>query len=202
MNEFISKYQSHLHGALTGFDRLVFRGQLPLIHDAGMKGYLWANHVPWKDYAAHVADVSQRVKQASLAPVEACDRPIRYLTSGKESKEEMARTIAREHGITSGPVCAFTAVEPCLSWRVAGNRQTQKLQLLRGMRQCLFVYHYWIDAVFGFMSTRLQTWFPFACYVYINGREWLARQMDEAGIGYSGTITVSLGSKTLLVPRA
>ncbi len=184
MNEFISKYQSHLHGALTGFDRLVFRGQLPLIHDAGMKGYLWANHVPWKDYAAHVADVSQRVKQASLAPVEACDRPIRYLTSGKESKEEMARTIAREHGITSGPVCAFTAVEPCLSWRVAGNRQTQKLQLLRGMRQCLFVYHYWIDAVFGFMSTRLQTWFPFACYVYINGREWLARQMDETGIRY------------------
>jgi hypothetical protein len=52
------------------------------------------------------------------------------------------------------------------------------------MRQCLFVYHYWIDAVFGFMSARLQTWFPFALYVYMNGREWLARQMDQAGMQY------------------
>ena len=81
-------------------------------------------------------------------------------------------------------MCAFTAVEPCLSWRVSGNRQTQKLDLLRGMRQCLFVYHYWIDAVFGFMSARLQTWFPFALYIYRNGRAWLARQMDQAGLRY------------------
>jgi len=96
----------------------------------------------------------------------------------------MARAIAREDRFASGPVCAFTAVEPCFSWRVAGNRQTQKLQLLRSMRQCLFVYHYWIDAVFGFMSARLQTWFPFALYVYMNGREWLARQMDQTGMRY------------------
>jgi len=52
------------------------------------------------------------------------------------------------------------------------------------MRQCLFVYHYWIDPVFGFMSARLQTWFPFTLYVYMNGREWLARQMDREGLKY------------------
>jgi hypothetical protein len=52
---------------------------------------------------------------------------------------------SREDHLGSGPICAFTAVEPCSSWRVVGNRQTQKLQQLRGMRQCLFVYHYWID---------------------------------------------------------
>jgi hypothetical protein len=184
MNDFISRYQNQISGVITGFDRLVFRGNLSLNHEAGMKGYLWANGIAWKDYAQHVGEVSQRVKQASLASVEACNRPIRYLTGGKESKEEMARAIAQQDGITSGPICAFTAVEPCFTWRVTGNRQTQKLQLLRSMRQCLFVYHYWIDAVFGFMSARLQTWFPFALYVYMNGREWLARQMDQAGLGY------------------
>lgn len=45
---------------------------------------------------------------------------------------------------------------------------------MRGMRQSLFVYHYWINSVFGFMSARLQTWFPFALNVYTNGRAWLA----------------------------
>jgi hypothetical protein len=171
MNEFISKYRDQISGVISGFDRLVFRGNLALNHEAGMKGYLWAKGVAWKDYAQHVEEVSQRVKRASLASMEACGRPIRYLSSAKQSKEAMARMIAREDGIASGPVCAFTAVEPCFSWRVAGNRETQKVQLLRSMRQCLFVYHYWIDL-------------PFALYVYMNGREWRARQMDEAGVQY------------------
>ena len=183
MNEFISRYSDQISGVITGFDRLVFRGNLALNHEAGMKGYLWANGIAWKDYAQHVHEVSARVKQASLEPLRACQRPVQYLTS-KDSKEEMAREIARRDGITSGPVCAFTAVEPCFSWRIQGNRQTQKLELRRSMRQCLFVYQYWIDAVFGFMSARLQTWFPFALYIYMNGREWLARQMDRAGLRY------------------
>jgi hypothetical protein len=180
VNDFICKCQDAISGVLTGFDRLVLRGQLSLNHEPGMKGYLWANGVAWKDYAKHVEEVSRRVKQASLAPMEAENRPVRYLRSAQQSKEEMARTIAREDGVRQGPVCAFTAVEPCWSWRVAGNRETPKLQLLRSKRQCLFVYHYWIDPVFGFLSARLQTWFPFTVYVYMNGREWLAQQMDEA----------------------
>ena len=184
MNEFIARYGDQISGVITGFDRLVFRGNLALNHESGMKGYLWASGIAWKDYAQHVEQVSQRVKRAALEPMEAAQRPIRYLTNGKESKEQMARAIARADRIVSGPICAFTAVEPCFSWRIAGNRQTHKLQLLRSMRQCLFVYHYWIDALFGFMSARLQTWFPFALYVYMNGREWLSRQMDQAGIGY------------------
>jgi hypothetical protein len=184
MNECTSRFRDQISGVISGFDRLAFRGNLALNHEAGMKGYLWANGIAWKDYAQHVADFSQHLKQAWLASVEACQRRIRYLASGKDSKEETACSIARQDGMTSGPVCAFTAVEPCLSWRVAGDRATKKLKLGRAMRQCLFLYQYWIDAVFGFMSVRLQTWFPFALYVYINGREWLARQMDQAGMRY------------------
>jgi len=184
LNEFIARYKDQLHGTLSGFDRLVFRGQLPLIHDAGMKGWLWANRVAWKDYAEHVRQVSQQVKEASLADMEAAHRPVQYLRSAGQSKEQMARDIVRQEGINNGPVCAFTAVEPCLTWRVVGSRLTQKLQLLRGMRQCLFIYHYWMDPQCGFMSARLQTWFPFTLYVYLNGREWLARQMDQAGLPY------------------
>ena len=184
MNDFTSRYSDRISGVLSGFDRLVFRGNLSLNHEAGMKGYLWANGIPWKDYPGHVTDVSQRVKQASLATVEAAHRPIQYLSSGTDSKEQLAREIARRDGIRSGPICAFTAVEPCYSWRVAGDRDTKKLRLLRSMRQCLFVYQYWMDDVFGFMSTRLQTWFPFALYLYTNGRERLARQMDQAAMHY------------------
>ena len=63
-------------------------------------------------------------------------------------------------------------------------RVERKLQLERSYRKCLFLYQYWMHPLFGFMSARLQTWFPFPIHIYLNGREWLARQMDQAGIRY------------------
>jgi len=37
---------------------------------------------------------------------------------------------------------------------------------------------------FGFLSARMQPWFPFSVQVCVNGREWLARQMDRVGMKY------------------
>jgi hypothetical protein len=34
------------------------------------------------------------------------------------------------------------------------------------------------------MHLRLQTWVPFQIKVVLNGRDWLARQLDAAGMGY------------------
>jgi hypothetical protein len=34
------------------------------------------------------------------------------------------------------------------------------------------------------MNARIQSWFPFSIQIWLNGREWLARQMDRVGIGY------------------
>jgi len=31
---------------------------------------------------------------------------------------------------------------------------------------------------------RLQTWFPFQIQVYMNGHEWLARQLERRGVGF------------------
>src|SRR5206468_1134315 len=41
-----------------------------------------------------------------------------------------------------------------------------------------------VEPMLGFMSIRLQTWFPFPIHIYLNGREWLSRQMDQARIAY------------------
>ena len=41
-----------------------------------------------------------------------------------------------------------------------------------------------MDPIFGFMHARIQSWFPFNVQVYVNGREWLAVEMDKAGIQY------------------
>jgi hypothetical protein len=60
----------------------------------------------------------------------------------------------------------------------------KKLELQHRFRKCLHIYHYFIDPQFGFMSARIQTWFPMSIQVCINAREWLAQQMDQQRIGY------------------
>jgi hypothetical protein len=184
MNDFIARYQDQLNGVLSGFDRLVFRGTLPLNHEAGMKGYLWAHDLGLKDFGEHAEQISLRAKEASQAVMEAQGRPVHYLNSGKCDKQQMARAIAASDGVVNGPICALKAVELCSSYAIRGNRAEKKIQLERSFRKCLFIYQYWMHPVFGFMSARLQTWFPFPIHIYLNGREWLARKMDQAGIGY------------------
>lgn len=184
MNQFIAKYQQELNGVLRGFDRIVFRGTLGLNHETGLKGYLWANHLGLKDFGEHAERVSKRVKEASLAVMEKAGRPVRYLNSGKDNKQELAQAMAAKEGIQSGPVCALTAVELCTTYAIRGDRASGKIRLERAYRKCLFVYQYWIHPVFGFLSARLQTWFPFSLHLYLNGRAWLACQMKEVGMPY------------------
>jgi hypothetical protein len=48
----------------------------------------------------------------------------------------------------------------------------------------LHVYDDWLSPTFGLMNARIQTWFPFDVQVCLNGREWLAREMDRRGLRY------------------
>ena len=186
MNKFIAKHEDQISGVLSGFDRLVFRGTLRSIaYTGGMNEYLSSNHLLLKDFGAHVEQVSQRLKVASLAEAVATGRPVRYLASAKVSKEDTARRIAAEDGIRQGLVCVLTSVEPCRTFEIYRNRETKHLQLQTRIRKCLFLYHYVVHPVFGFLNARIQTWFPFSIQICMNGREWLAQQMDQVGLAYA-----------------
>jgi hypothetical protein len=182
---FISKHAGDVIGVLSGFDRLVFRGTLRMLaHNLGMMRYLWAMQVLLKDFAGHAEAVTKQLRQASEADARNIGRPIRFMPSSATSKEDTAREIARQDGIEQGLICILTATEPCLSYDIIRDAEAKRLQLLPRHRKCLFLYHYQIHPIFGFMHARIQTWFPFPIQICINGREWLARTMDAAGLGY------------------
>jgi len=176
MHEFIAKHQDKIIGTLSGFDRLVFRGTLrSSAYEAGMRRYRWANQVLLKDVAAHVEQVSRRLKEASVAQAESLGRPVQYLPSSQVSKEEIARGLAAQAGMRDGLVCVLSCVEPCWSFEIHRNRETKHLELEPRARKCLFLYHYWLHPVFGFMQARIQTWFPFPVQICLHGREWLEK---------------------------
>lgn len=185
MEKFLSRHADAVIGTLCGFDRLVLRGTLRMLaHRGGMMTYLGAARVLLKDFGAHALELSRRLREASEALARQSERPIRYLASSAVNKEEIARAIARADGIEQGLVCILTAVEPCLSYEIVRQREAKLLELEPRRRKCLHLYHYQVHPVLGFMHARIQTWFPFSIQVCLNGREWLARAMDAAGIGY------------------
>jgi len=185
VESFLSRHAGSVMGTLCGFDRLVIRGTLRrLAQSSGMKAYLWATQVLLKDFGEHAQELSRRVREASEALAKQSGRPIRYLDSSATNKEAIAREIVAADRIERGLICILTAVEPCLSYEIVRNRSARRLELQPRRRKCLHLYHYRIDPVLGFMHARIQTWFPFSIQVCLNGREWLARRLDAAGLGY------------------
>jgi hypothetical protein len=186
MNALVPKNADHVIGVLSGWDRLVFRGTLRMLAFAGgMAAYLSRIGMLLKDFGDHAQAMTDQLIQASLQRAEAAERPVQYLQSSRIRKDDYARQIAREDGVTDGLICVLTCVEPCRSFEIYRNREKKILELVPRNRKCKFLYHYWIDRRFGFMSARVQTWFPFSLQVCMNGREWLARRMDERGMSYT-----------------
>jgi hypothetical protein len=134
------------------------------------------------DFKDHALETSQRVVEASLEEAVARRRPVQYLASSATSKEDRARQLLAKHPLDGhGLICAFKTVEPCMSFEYHCSKDTRERGFRLVPRKCLHIYKYFIDRRFGFMSARLQTWFPFTIQICLNGREWLALQLARRG---------------------
>jgi hypothetical protein len=185
MERFLQRHAGQVQGVLCGFDRILFRGSLrSLDYSAGMDKFLGSQGVLYKDFRDFAERCSQRLKEQAEAVARQYQRPLRYLDSAQVSKEDIARAIAERDHIREGLVCVLTCVEPCRTYSIHRDPQTRQPELLAQQRKCLHVYYYFVDRDFGLMHVRLQTWLPFPIQVCLNGREYLARQLDQAKIGY------------------
>jgi hypothetical protein len=184
MKGFLQRFGAIVLGVLHGFDRLRFRGSKRLLcNPGGVFNFLWQVQVPLKDYKAYAKDTTVALCKAIEDEAKQADL-YRYLNNCKESKEEVALRLAAEHGRTQGLIAVLGCVEPCQIVQVRGNRETKRLEPRIELGKCLHYYHYYLDADHGLRYTRLQSWFPFTMHVGMNGREWLARQLTKAGLGY------------------
>ena len=182
MLEFLSRYRSLITGVLSGFDRLVFRGYLlPLVRDGGMFFFLENAGVRLLDFKGFVSSTTERVKEATFAEASILDRPVRYLESPTINKEDLARRLLAEHPVEQGLICVLKAVEPCMTFEYHRSQDRNRRGLRLRPGKCLHLYKYFLHPRFGFMSARLQTWFPFTIQICMNGRAWLARRFERQG---------------------
>jgi hypothetical protein len=185
MQRFIQYHAHQIKGVLSGFDRLRFRGTLRwLAYTQGMQSFLSRIGVLLKDFKTYVQGVTDQIRATTEQLAKSQGRPLIYLNSSNIPKEEEARQIAQRDDVREGLICVFSAVEPCFSYEIRGDARKRLLELRGRPQKCLHYYFYLQDPRFGFMHLRLQTWFPLSIHIAINGRQWLARQLDAAGIAY------------------
>jgi len=185
MERFLQRHQGRHCGSITGFDRLLFRGILRSIcYVEGLNYFMGSQRVPFKGFKAFVEKFSAGVRKRAEQIARRAGRPFIYLAASRTDKDKLVRELIERDRIEKGLVCVLACVEPCQSFSVRPNREKRELQLVARERKCLHLYFYLIHRDFGLMHVRLQTWLPLTIQVCVNGREWLARQMQRAGIEY------------------
>jgi hypothetical protein len=182
-------HEAELLGTVTLPDRVLFRGHLKLREARTLGVFLAYRHVLLKDFGAYAEAKTAELKAHAERLAAEAGRPFLYLNSPHTvrtgySKEQLARDIARRDGVSEGLVCVLSVREPCNAFDVRGNHKTHRLQIVRRLRKCPHFYFYFLDPDYGFMHVRVQSWLPFTIQIYVNGREWLCRQLDRRGIGY------------------
>jgi hypothetical protein len=183
--EFSNKFGGLIKAVLGGFDRLRLCGTLrPLFTPGWMYAYLCAAKVLLKDFAKHAQALTDRVCQSARQTAERAGRPYLYIASSQVSKEALIEQIARRDRLSEGLLAVLSAVEPCVAISVRGDAQKKRLSPVLQQRKCLHLYHYYEHPVFGRCHLRLQSWYPFRVDVCLNGRAWLARQMDAQSLAY------------------
>jgi hypothetical protein len=190
MKSFVDRHGGSITGVINTFDRMIFKGHLNGFFPEGAFGrYLSRRGILLKDAGAFFEAETQRIRDHVVSIAAAAERPVEYLAGASThrsgtSKQARARALAERDGVAEGLVRVLSVLEPCRSFTVAGNRETKRLEVVHRPRKGLHYYPYLIDPEFGWMHVRLQTWAPYEIQVYVNGREWLARQLDAAGSGY------------------
>jgi len=185
MKKFLQRFGHLVLGFLCGWDRLRFQGSRRwLAGEIGFKQYLTKAQILLSDFREHALETTERLRQVVEQREAEQGRKIHYLSSGAIDKDEQVRAFIAQNNITQGLVGVWSCVELCRTVGIHGNRQTKRLHVKHEESRCLHYYHYYLDQQFGLMHTRLQTWYPFHMQICMNGREWLARQMDAAGIDY------------------
>jgi hypothetical protein len=181
VESFVQQHTEKITATLFCPDRLIFKGYLPFCYPQSMENFLADHGVLLKDFKNFGPQVAQRLKEHGEQLAAASGRTFRFLER-KIRKEDCARQLAQQQGITAGLVAVFSTMETCPTFRILYGKGRPRLK--KNFRRCLVLYYYFLDPEFGLLHVRLPTWFPLTIQVYVNGHEWLARQLDRQGLSY------------------
>src|SRR5918997_1431197 len=157
MNGFVDLHGASITGVINTFDRVIFKGHLNGFFPDGAFGrYLSRRGILLKDAGRFFEAETQRIRDHVVSLATAAGRPVEYLAGASTHRSGTSKE-ARARAIA------------------------ERDGVTQGLVRVLSV----VEPCRSFaVAPNLQTWAPYEMQIYVNGRGWLARQIDQAGIGY------------------
>jgi hypothetical protein len=183
LSRFVAKFTSLIVAVLSCFDRVIFKGHLPISNGPALEGFV--DHVlkiRRCDFMAFAEQQSEALVDSARRAAEEAGVEYRFL-KGPHRKDKLVDEILRQRSdLVEGLIVVFCCMECCPSFkRVYGDGRPR---LVEARRQQRVLYFYSLDPQLGLIYIRLTTWFPFTIQVYVNGHSWLAREMLARRLGF------------------
>lgn len=180
--QFLTQFNSHVASVLSCFDRVIFKGYLPFHNETALNSWVdYELKVRRTEFMDKLEQRSEELVEHAKACAKAAGRPYEYRL-GRFDKAEFMQQIIQRDDVTTGLVAVLCVQEVCRTVKLAFGAQRPRLVFAKRPQRVL--YYYYLDPDFGLIYIRLETWFPYTIQVYVNGHDWLARQMTKRGIGF------------------
>src|SRR5262245_45891778 len=181
-NPFVVKFAASLIAVVGCFDRVIFKGYLPFGDDAHLNRFVdHTLRIPRKDFIPLLEGKADELVAHAKDLAQQHGAPYQFL-QGRHRKEDLVQQAIRDRRLDEGLVCVLCCMENCRTIKLLYGQGRPRLAFT--WRQQRVLYFYFLDPQFGLRHVRVQTWFPFATQVYVNGHDWLARQLHAAGVGF------------------
>jgi hypothetical protein len=184
LSRFVTKFTSLIVAVLSCFDRVIFKGHLPISNGPALEGFV--DHVlkiRRCDFMAFAEKQSETLVDNAKRLAEEAEVEYRFL-QGSHHKNKLVDEILRQRSdLVEGLICVFCCMECCSSFRLASGKDRPRL--VNARRQQRVLYFYFLDPQLGLIHIRLTTWFPFTIQVYVNGHSWLAQEMLQRQLGFN-----------------
>jgi hypothetical protein len=183
VSSFIVKFASLITWVFSCFDRVVFKGHLPISRDDEFTRFVDSVlKIRRADFLKTIAPKwSERLVEHARLCAEQSGRRYEH-RSGEVDKDAWAKMQLQNAPLTEGLVGVLCVMEACRTFKLAYGQERPQF-VCRNVPQRV-LYYYFLDKDLGLIHVRLQTWAPFTCQVYVNGHESVARQMKAKGLGF------------------
>jgi hypothetical protein len=183
LSRFVTKFTNLIVAVLSCFDRVIFKGHLPINNGKALEGFV--DHVlkiRRCHFMAFAQEKSEALVEHAKRLAQEAGAEYHYL-QGKVRKDRLVDEILRKRPIFEGLVCVLCCMECCPSFKMVSGKDRPRL--VNARRQQRVLYFYFLDPDLGLIYIRLTTWFPFTVQVYVNGHSWLAQQMLRRKLGFN-----------------
>ena len=182
--------EEHVTLTVEGIDRMYLNVYVPRLQSPqGVAGF-FRFHRGHQFASSALMDPISKGFVAALEDLAAAEQiPLITFRKG-ERKDDVAAKMRRSFDADEGVVFIGKAQEKSSVFRTEKKTDPKTGHkfpwIVRGSAMVNQYYIYIVDRDFGPMFLKFGSYFPYTAKLYLNGHEWLKRQLEQQGIAYQG----------------